>query len=515
MDSPPGDTVGPYRVAVESLSKRFGAIAANADVNFELRDGEIHAIVGENGAGKSTLMAMLYGLLRPDSGTIRIDGEPRLFRNSREAIALGIGMVHQHYMLAPRLNAAENIVLGYEPGSVLRSTAADARRAVAALMQRFDFSVPLDRPVGELPIGARQRVEILKALYRGARILILDEPTAVLAPAEVDALFARLRLLRDGGISIIFISHKLREVLALSDRVTVMRRGRSIKTLATAATDAAELAELMVGTTLPGAAAAARTDAPAGEPLLALAGITVRAGARRPVVDHVDLVVRAGEIVGIAAIEGNGQSELLEVVAGVTPPTAGRIELMGRDVTTEGVTGRRSAGLAYVPEDRHRDAMALGSTAAECFLSTRRPRGALGWLRRGIGGADREHVGRQMRAFDVRPPDPDVVCAAMSGGNQQKLIFARELSSAPRFVVLGQPTRGIDIGASLAMFTHIRAACARGAGILLLSADLDELFSNVDRIVVMFAGRIVAELDPRVSTPRDAGAYMTGGRDAH
>jgi len=512
MELPHADAAGPRRVVVESLSKRFGAIAANTDVSFDLRDGEIHAIVGENGAGKSTLMAMLYGLLRPDSGTIRIDGAVRTLRNSRDAIALGIGMVHQHYMLAPRLNAAENIVLGYEPGNAWRSTPADAKRVVAALMQRFDLSVPLDMPVADLPIGARQRVEILKALYRGARILILDEPTAVLAPAEVDTFFARLRLLRDSGIAIIFISHKLREVLALSDRVTVMRRGRSIRTLDTAATNVAELAELMVGTALPGAGAAA-AGAP-GDTLLELAGVCSAAGLGHPALAAVDLAVRAGEIVGIAAIEGNGQSELLELVAGVTAPTAGTIRLMGRDVTGDGVTERRAAGLAYVPEDRHRDAMALGSTAAECFLATRRPQGGLGWLRRGIGAADRAHVERQMQAFDVRPPDPDVLCAAMSGGNQQKLIFARELSAAPRLILLGQPTRGIDIGASHALFERVRAARDAGAGVLLLSADLDELFANADRIVVMFAGRVVAELDPRASTPRDAGALMTGGRRA-
>jgi ABC-type uncharacterized transport system ATPase subunit len=499
-------------VVLTGISKRFGAILANDAVDLDLRRGEIHAVVGENGAGKSTLMGVLHGIYRPDAGAIMVDGRPRSFNSPRDAIALGIGMVHQHFMLAPSLTAAENIVLGYEPGSQVHSSFKEAVALARELMARFDLQVPLDRPVRDLAIGAQQRVEILKALHRGARILILDEPTAVLAPEDVEAFFERLRILREGGITIVFISHKLREVTAISDRVTVMRRGRSVATLDTQSTTREQLASLMVGRPVEMARpqASPRAD---GAPVLSLRGIATRSRSGAGL-KGLDLDVDAGEILGIAAIEGNGQSDLLEVAAGISRPSAGRVALLGRDVTDLDIGRRREAGLAYVPEDRHRDALALDSTAAEAFLSTRRPRGWRDWLRPAMSAEERRSIAAHMQAFDVRPADPQVRCGAMSGGNQQKLVFARELHQDPRCILLGQPTRGIDIGASQALFKRLWASRERGAGLLLVSADLDELFAVADRIIVLYEGRVATELDPRTATPRDASAFMTGARHA-
>ncbi|MGD9913434.1 MAG: ABC transporter ATP-binding protein [Rhizobiaceae bacterium] len=500
---------------LRGITKTFGPIVAVDGVDLELKTGEIHAIVGENGAGKSTLMGVLHGLHAPDAGEIVVDDVARTFRSPREAIALGIGMVHQHFMLAPSLTAAENIVLGFEPGTTARSTLNDAVTLGRSIAERFDLQVPLDRPVRDLAIGAQQRVEILKALYRGARILILDEPTAVLSPEEVESLFERLRILRADGITIVFISHKLREVMALSDRVTVMRRGRSVASLTTVETTREELAELMVGgdasSHKPPAGRRAAADAVAA---LSLRGITTPTRPGYAGLKSLDLDIAAGEIVGIAAIEGNGQADLLEVAAGVRAPLRGTVSMSGRDVTADDIGQRRDAGLAYVPEDRHRDALALDATALESFNAVRRPRRWSDWLKPAASRSERERIAALMRDFDVRPPDPLVTCRSMSGGNQQKLVFARELSRDPTVIILGQPTRGIDIGASQALFRRVWAARDKGAAVLFVSADLDELFAVADRIVVLYEGGIGAELDPSSSSPREAGHYMTGGRHA-
>ena len=508
-------SASPVCVMLRGITKTFGAIVAVDHVDLELRTGEIHAIVGENGAGKSTLMGVLHGLHAPDAGEIIVDGKPRSFRSPREAIALGIGMVHQHFMLAPSLTAAENIVLGFEPGTAVRSSAGDALAVGQEVARRFDLQVPLDRPVRSLAIGAQQRVEILKALYRGARILILDEPTAVLSPEEVESLFERLRILRAGGITIVFISHKLREVMALSDRVTVMRRGRTVATTETADTTREQLAGLMVGSDASVDKPAASGESRArGAPALSLRGITTPTRPGNSGLKNLDLDIAAGEIVGIAAIEGNGQADLLEVAAGVATPLRGSVGMLGRDVTGEDIGRRRDAGLAYVPEDRHRDALALDATAMESFSAVRRPRHWRDWLKPASSRTEVARVAALMREFDVRPPDPFATCRSMSGGNQQKLVFARELFRDPRVIVLGQPTRGIDIGASQALFRRIWAARDRGAGVLFVSADLDELFAVADRIVVLYEGRIAAELDPAGSSPGEAGLYMTGSRHA-
>jgi ABC-type uncharacterized transport system ATPase subunit len=500
-------------VKLTGITKTFGPIRALDDVDLDLRTGEIHAIVGENGAGKSTLMGVLQGLHMPDQGAIVVDDVSRTFRSPRGAITLGIGMVHQHFMLAPSLTAAENIVLGFEPGTPLNSTMADAMAAARGVAERFDLNVPLDRPVRELAIGAQQRVEILKALYRGARILILDEPTAVLAPDEVDSLFERLRILRAEGITIVFISHKLREVMAISDRISVMRRGSMVATLHAADTTREELAALMIGETSAHRSTQRGSGHP-GAPALTLLGVTTPTRPGNSGIKSLDLEIRRGEIVGIAAIEGNGQADLLEVAAGVMKPIGGVVLMSGKDVTDKDIGQRREAGLSYVPEDRHRDALSLDATALVSFNATRRPRRWVDWLKPSSSVAERDRVAALMRDYDVRPPDPAATCRSMSGGNQQKLVFARELSNAPTVILLGQPTRGIDIGASQALFRRIWDARDAGAGVLFVSADLDELFAVVDRIVVLFEGRIVAELDPQASTPQVAGLYMTGTRHA-
>ncbi len=502
-------------VELKGITKRFGAVVANEDVSLDVRSGEIHAIVGENGAGKSTLMSILHGMQLPDTGHILIDGKERIFHSARDAIALGIGMVHQHFMLAPSLTSAENIVLGYEPGTSLKSNTRDATALVRELFNRFDLQVPPDTPVRELAIGAQQRVEILKALHRGARILILDEPTAVLSPEEVETLFSRLRNLRSSGITIIFISHKLREVMALSDRVTVMRRGKTVETLTTSQTDQNQLADLMVGSSV--SSDGKPRPVPAShvrESMLRLQSVQSPTRPGNSGLKDLDLDIRRGEIVGIAAIEGNGQSDLMEIAAGVASPSAGQVFFKGNDVTRLHVGQRRALGLAYVPEDRHRDAIALDSTAAETFLSTRRPKNWIDWFRPAMSAADKARIADLMQDFDVRPADPDVLCRSMSGGNQQKLVFARELADNADCILLGQPTRGIDIGASRALFERIWRSRDKGAGVLFLSADLDELFSVADRIVVMFDGRIVSELDPQSAVPRDASGFMTGAAHA-
>jgi simple sugar transport system ATP-binding protein len=496
---------------MRGITKRFGPIVANEDVTLELRQGEIHAVIGENGAGKSTLMSILQGMTQPDAGQILVEGEERSFTSPRDAIALGIGMVHQHFMLAPSMTAAENIALGYEPGTLLRTSSAEVRRMAAELTDRFDLGVPLDHAVRDIPIGAQQRVEILKALHRGARILILDEPTAVLSPEEVEALFDRLRILRADGITIVFISHKLREVMALSDRVTVMCRGRTVATVDTRDASHAELAAMMVGEPITlDRAFAPRRGNRAAPSVLSLRGVSTPSRFGNAGLRDIHLDITAGEVVGVAAIEGNGQSDLLEVAAGVVAPGAGRIELMGEDVTRLDIGRRRERGLGYVPEDRHRDALALDASAIENFLSVERPRGWLAWLGPAVTAGDRERIAGWMREFDVRPPEPDVHCRAMSGGNQQKLVFARELHGDPKCIILGQPTRGIDIGASQALFRRVREATERGAGALLVSADLDELFGACDRIVVLYEGQLVTELDPAAATPKEAGIFMTG-----
>jgi ABC-type uncharacterized transport system ATPase subunit len=501
-------TQQPAAIAVRGLLKRYPGVIANRDVSLDVRRGEIHAIVGENGAGKSTLMKALYGMTTPDAGEIRVDGEPVQFRSPADAIAAGIGMVHQHFMLAENLTVLENIVLGWEPRRGLRL---DRRAAVARIEQLSrDYGMALepDRLVAELGVGQRQRVEIAKVLFRGARILILDEPTAVLVPQEVDELFRNLRELKGQGVTVIFISHKLDEVQAAADTVTVMRAGTTVATLSADELSPAKLALLMIGRDLPTPARRAHTVgervALAAEGLVVLDEETSRPRCRA------SLRVHAGEIVGVAGVEGNGQTELVEGIVGLRALHAGRLEIGGRDVTHAPTAERRRAGLAYIPEDRHRQALLLDARL---------------WENRVLGYADqppfrrgplvdhraaRADTAELIEQLGVKASSVEDPAFALSGGNQQKLVFGRELRSSPNVLIACNPTRGIDIGAQADIWQRLKDAADAGLAVLLISADLTELLGLSDRLHVMFGGRLVAELVPHDADAETLGTWMTG-----
>jgi len=490
------------------ITKRFPGVIANDNVNLAVEKGEIHAVCGENGAGKSTLMKILYGMQPPDEGQILVNGEAVHISSPSDAIGLGIGMVHQHFMLADQLTVMENVILGSEPMKHGIIDFDGARTHLREVAQSYGLAVDPDDLVESLGVGERQRVEIIKVLYRGAEVLILDEPTAVLVPQEVEELFRNMRDLKDGGASIIFIDHKLDEVLEIADTITVIRQGRTVATVKPDDVTAHELAELMVGSELPSPQTGDSTVV--DEVALEVEGLTVLDIDDRVVVDNVSLRVRRGEVVGIAGVEGNGQTELINAITGTEPQSRGKLTLLGKDITHAGVGKRRGAGLAYVPMDRHREGLLLQAPLWENTAlghQTRPPFAKGVWFDR--DGARRRT--EEIRAdFDVRTPNVEVPAHALSGGNQQKLIIGREMASDPKLLIAAHPTRGIDVGAQAAVWQDIRDARAKGLATLLVSADLDELIGLSDTIVVMLRGRLVATLDPATLTPRDLGAYMTG-----
>jgi len=501
----------PYAVELRGITKRFPGVVANRDIELRVRRGEVHAIVGENGAGKSTLMKILYGMYRPDEGSILLDGREVRLRNPSDAIEAGIGMVHQHFMLADNFTVLENIVLGSEPTRGMRLDRAEGRRRIRELSDRYALGLDPDELVENLGVGDRQRVEIAKVLYRGATTLILDEPTAVLVPQEVDELFGNLADLKREGLTVIFISHKLDEVRKVADSITVIRRGTTVGEADPRTTTSRELAEMMVGSELP--SPQTRTSTVRDVAALAIEGLTVRTPQGRAVVDDVTLTVREGEVVGIAGVEGNGQAELIDAIMGLRSLSAGTV-LMGRDDITDWSTrARREAGLGFIPEDRHRQGMLLDATLWENRIlgHQTRPPAAKGWFidRKGAR-ADTERV---MRDYDVRAPGPDTLAVALSGGNQQKLIVGREMESGPRVLLAAHPTRGVDVGAQAVIWELLKEARANGMGILLVSADLDELIGLSDTLQVMLRGRLVATLDPARITPEELGGHMTGARD--
>ncbi|MDA2808839.1 ABC transporter ATP-binding protein [Nocardiopsis suaedae] len=495
----------PPAVELRGITKRFPGVVANHDIDIEVAAGTVHAIVGENGAGKSTLMKTLYGLHRPDEGTVRVGGEEVALASPADAIRHGIGMVHQHFMLADNLTVLENTVLGAEAAHGIGTR---ARRRVEELSRQYGLGVRPDALTEELGVGDRQRLEILKVLYRGARIVILDEPTAVLVPQEVDELFENLRELKREGLTVIFISHKLDEVLRVADTVTVIRRGTTVDTVDPARTTARELAALMVGGSLP--VPELRASTASEETALEVDGLTVRTPDGRAAVDRVSLRVRRGEIVGIAGVEGNGQSELIEAVMGIRPAAAGRVELMGADITRLPTRAVREAGVGFVPEDRHRQGLLLEAPLWENRVlgHQTRPPSAKGALIDAEGA--REDTRRIVRSYDVRTPGVDTTADALSGGNQQKLIVGREMSGDPVLLLAAHPTRGVDVGAQAAIWEHLRRARSEGLAVLLVSADLDELIGMSDRLLVILRGRLVAEADPRRVTPERLGSAMTG-----
>ncbi len=493
------------------ITKRFPGVVANDRVDLRVADGEIHAVVGENGAGKSTLMKILYGMQSADEGRMLVGGSEVAFSSPAEAIDAGIGMVHQHFMLADNLTVLENVILGAEPtrrGIIDRRS---ARRNLDELGRSYGLDLHPDDLVETLEVGERQRVEIIKVLFRGAKVLILDEPTAVLVPQEVEELFRNLRELKSRGHTIIFIDHKLEEVLAIADTITVLRQGRTVATVEPGDVTAHELAELMVGSELP---------APSTEPrtvdehvTLSVRNLTVTGTDGRPAVDAVDLDVHRGEIIGVAGVEGNGQGELIEALLGLRPTSEGELLLDGESIADWPVRKRREAGIGYVPEDRHRRGLLLDAPLWENAMlghQTQPPYAKGPWLDR--SGA-REATARIVADFDVRTPGIDTSARALSGGNQQKLVIGREMLAGPRMLVAAHPTRGIDVGAQAAVWEDLRAARRDGLAVLLVSADLEELIGLADRLVVMLRGRIVAELDPTTTTPRLLGGYMTGAVD--
>ena len=493
---------------LRGITKRFPGVVANRDVDITVAKGSVHAIVGENGAGKSTLMKILYGMQRPDEGVISVDGAAVTFANPSDAIGRGIGMVHQHFMLADNLTVLENVVLGAEPRRGLRLDVATARGRIRELGEQYGLEVDPDALVEDLGVGDRQRVEILKVLYRGARILILDEPTAVLVPQEVDELFGALRELKAEGLSIIFISHKLDEVLGVADVITVIRRGTTVATVDPRSTSARQLAELMVGSELP--SPATTTSTVTTTPQLRVEHMVLPGPGGRRLLDDVTFTIHRGEVLGIAGVEGNGQAELVETLLGTRTPVSGRVLLGDDDVTGWTTRRRREAGIGYIPEDRSRHGLLLEASLWENRMlghQTQSPnvRGPL--IDRRGARADTERI---VREYDVRTPSIDVVASALSGGNQQKLIVGREMSNAPSVLLAAHPTRGVDVGAQAAIWDLLRAARAQGLAVLLISADLDELIGLSDSLRVILRGRLVAEFDPQRVTPEQLGSAMTG-----
>jgi simple sugar transport system ATP-binding protein len=501
MNDKRGASQGAPLVALEGITKRFPGVVANEGVDLNLRRGEIHALIGENGAGKSTLMKVLYGLYPPDEGRILVRGEEQKITTPRAAIALGIGMVHQHFVLVDRFTVTENIILGAEGGPLLDMDASTEK--VGELAKTYGFSIDPNKRVDDLSVGEEQRVEILKALYRGIDLLILDEPTAVLTPSEAQELFRNLRQLRDGGKTIVFISHKLDEVLDIADRITVLRRGKVVGETAPDDTSKEKLAEMMVGR--PVLFRLEKPDVKEGEPILRLEGLSVEDRLR-----DVDLSIRAGEILGVAGVEGNGQRELAEVIIGLRKSTGGRILLLDKDVTNLSAANRRKTGMAFVPEDRQERGLVLDMPLWENTVlgrqNDREYAGGLGVL---IIRKIKLLAGRLIKAFDVRARGINALAATLSGGNQQKLILARELEGDPQLLIAHQPTRGLDVGAIEFVWKQILEQKAEGRAVLLISAELDEIYELSDRIVTLYEGRITGEYPPD-APPEKLGMGMTG-----
>ncbi|UXY32718.1 ABC transporter ATP-binding protein [Streptomyces sp. HUAS TT20] len=544
--SPPLTAESTVAVELAGITKRFPGVVANHDIHLTVRKGTVHALVGENGAGKSTLMKILYGMQKPDEGTIAINGEQVTFSSPADAIARGIGMVHQHFMLADNLTVLENVVLGSEK---LYGIGGGARKKIKELSDRYGLGVRPDLLVEDLGVADRQRVEILKVLYRGARTLILDEPTAVLVPQEVDALFDNLRELKAEGLSVIFISHKLGEVLSVADDITVIRRGTTVGTAIPSETTSRQLAEMMVGSELPTPETAestvtdrsvievknltvyARGGASLGEagaqPETATAGSAgasagadvlteaTSPGQAKRALDDVTFTIHAGEVMGIAGVEGNGQTELIDALIGLKNADSGSVHFLGEDITPWSTRKRRESGVGYIPEDRHRQGLLLEAPLWENRILghvTERPNAKGFWLDPKGAQADTRRI---VEEFDVRTPGIDVTAASLSGGNQQKLIVGREMSHDPKFLIAAHPTRGVDVGAQAQIWDRIREARREGLAVLLISADLDELIGLSDTLRVIYDGRLVADADPATITPEELGSAMTGAASGH
>jgi simple sugar transport system ATP-binding protein len=498
------------KLELKGITKRFPGVVANDDISFDVSGGEIHAMLGENGAGKTTLMNILYGLYHADEGQILIDGTPVRFESPGDAIAAGLGMVHQHFMLIPVFTVTENIILGVEPtegmGGLLNRR--DAHQRVTDISERYGLAVPPDAIIEEIPVGVQQRVEILKALYREAEILILDEPTAVLTPQETEDLFEVMRSLREGGKGIIFITHKLKEVLAIADRITVVRRGKVVGSADPKATTDDELAAMMVGRAVQ--LTVDKTPAEPGPPVLEVADLKVFDDRGHVAVDGVSFTIRSGEIVCVAGVQGNGQTELVEAIMGLRPPADGSIVLAGSDITKADADHLLEAGVGHVPEDRLRDGLIVDfSIADNMVLDTYdQPPFARGFVRneRAVLAAAEE----RSRDFDVRTSSVLQSAATLSGGNQQKVIVAREFSRPISLLVASQPTRGLYVGSIEYIHSRIVLKRDEGTAVMIVSPELDEVLALADRIIVMFRGRIVGIVEGAEATREGIGLLMAG-----
>jgi len=496
-------------IKLSNISKSFPGVKANDDISFDIKQGTIHAIVGENGAGKSTLMKILYGMQKQDSGSINIFSEQVKFLSPKDAISKGIGMVHQHFMLADNLSVFESIVLGIDKASLKKMNKSKYRKEIDAITDKYSMPLETASMIDELGVGEKQRVEIIKVLFRGAKILILDEPTAVLVPQEVKELFSNLRQLKDSGVTILFISHKLDEVLEIADEISVMRAGKYIDTVQANNVSKIELAEMMIGENLP--SPPKRENKPREENALSVEDITSTTVDGKKAFKNINFSIKQGEIVGIAGVEGNGQRELAESILGVFPIEKGKITLNNQEINLLNTRERREFGISFIPEDRQSQGLLMDVSLSENMILGRQSTSAYKSKYSNIiysqANQDSQLV---IENYDVRTPGNKTLALALSGGNQQKFVVGRELEDNPKLLIASQPTRGIDIGAQSLIWNKLRDARDSGLGVLLISADLDELIGLSDRIHVIYEGEFVKEINPQDATPELLGGYMTG-----
>ncbi|MDA9674060.1 ABC transporter ATP-binding protein [bacterium] len=496
-------------IKLSNISKSFPGVKANDDISFDIKQGTIHAIVGENGAGKSTLMKILYGMQKQDSGSINIFSEQVKFLSPKDAISKGIGMVHQHFMLADNLSVFESIVLGIDKASLKKMNKSKYRKEIDAITDKYSMPLETASMIDELGVGEKQRVEIIKVLFRGAKILILDEPTAVLVPQEVKELFSNLKQLKDSGVTILFISHKLDEVLEIADEISVMRAGKYIDTVQANNVSKIELAEMMIGENLP--SPPKRENKPREENALSVEDITSTTVDGKKAFKNINFLIKQGEIVGIAGVEGNGQRELAESILGVFPIEKGKITLNDQEINLLNTRERREFGISFIPEDRQSQGLLMDVSLSENMILGRQSTSAYKSKYSNIiysqANQDSQLV---IENYDVRTPGNKTLALALSGGNQQKFVVGRELEDNPKLLIASQPTRGIDIGAQSLIWNKLRDARDSGLGVLLISADLDELIGLSDRIHVIYEGEFVKEINPQDATPELLGGYMTG-----
>ena len=499
------------KLELRGITKRFPGVVANDNVNLELNTGEVLSLIGENGAGKSTLMSVLYGMYKPDEGEILIDGVPLVFASPADAIAAGIGMVHQHFMLVPVFTVAENVVLGVEPtGSLGKLKIDEARRMVREISDKYNLDLDPDAVIEDLPVGVQQRVEIVKVLLRDAKVVVFDEPTAVLTPSEIIEFFEIVKTLVSAGRGVVFITHKLKEALNIADRIAVLRRGKVVGEADPKTATESQIAEMMVGR--PVQLTVDKNSAKAGDVVLKVTDLTVLDADGRTHVENVSFEVHSGEIVGIAGVQGNGQTELVEALTGLRKATSGFIALDGKDLTHSDPRERHQMGMAHIPEDRQRQGLVGGLSVAENLVLTRYhddqfSHGVI------VDWEAADAIAETLiTEYDIRTPSKETGVGTLSGGNQQKVIVARELSRDLRLTIAAQPTRGVDVGSI--EYIHSRIVKERDAGtaVLIVSTELEEVMALSDRLLVMYRGKVVAELDPKKVTPMEVGLYMAGSR---